>query len=143
MNARDRSIGCECGLGHQVRNRCCVSLHGGLTNTSSTGIESFRNPKSIEQERALYLAILKTRTIVSEIHRDHIKERFGDNCRILRCDQPSVLTFSTDGQLSDIIGAGVEGAEDPTPTTTSSVPHHSPCRRHPLTLQSRCPNIVN
>ena len=96
-----------------MRSRRCVSLYGGPTNTSPAGIKA---------------SVDRTRTCSVSRDPRNLRHRFrnspgshqrwvGDNCWILRCDKssPPVLVSLTDGQLSNIVGAVIEDAEDLTP----------------------------
>ena len=57
----------------------------------------------------------KTSVALAVLHHDRIKQRFGEGCRFLRCDQFPASRAHFLNQLSTVIGAGAQNSEDLTP----------------------------
>jgi tetratricopeptide (TPR) repeat protein len=61
----------------------------------------------------------KTSVALAVLHSEHIKRRFGDNRRFVRCDQFSASRANFLNRLSEVIGAGVKNPKDLTPLRPS------------------------
>ena len=57
----------------------------------------------------------KTSVALKVLHHGRVKERFGENRRLIRCDQFPASRVNLLNRLSKAIGAGVENPEDLTP----------------------------
>lgn len=56
----------------------------------------------------------KASIVLAVLHHSRIKQRFGEGCQFIRCNQlPALCTHLR--RLSEVIGAGIESPEDLTP----------------------------